>query len=38
MRLHWMGLPWQETLSSSIIHGAGGNSRRRAEQRVTAAG
>lgn len=35
--LHWMGLPWQETLSSSIIHGAGGDARRCAE-RVIAAG
>jgi len=35
--LHWMGLPWQETLSSSIIHGAGGDARLCAE-RVIAAG
>lgn len=30
--LHWMGLPWQETLSSSIIHGANADARRCAER------
>lgn len=34
--LHWMGLPWQETLSSSIIHGASADARRCAE-RITGA-
>jgi putative flavoprotein involved in K+ transport len=30
--LHWMGLPWQETLSSSIIYGTGPDARRCAER------
>jgi putative flavoprotein involved in K+ transport len=30
--LHWMGLPWQETLSSSIIWGANADARRCAER------
>lgn len=30
--LHWMGLPWQETLSSSIIYGVNADARRCADR------
>ncbi len=33
--LHWMGLPWQTRLSSSIVYGADGDARRTAERIVT---
>ncbi len=35
--LHWMGLPWQTRLSSSIVHGVDGDARRTA-RRILAAG
>lgn len=30
--LHWMGLPWQSTLDSSIVHGVNADARRTAER------
>lgn len=34
--LHWMGLPWQTRLSSSIVYGVDGDARRTAERIVAA--